>query len=119
MLHGSCHCGAIRIAVESIPGYLIDCNCSICRRYGALWGLYQSEAIKFSGPLDQLTAYIWGKRSIRTLHCKVCGCVTHWEPITVDAGSKFGINMRNFESDAIRRVAIRKFDGENCWSYSE
>ena len=25
--------------------------------------------------------YIWGDRTLRTIHCKTFGCVTHWEPL--------------------------------------
>ena len=119
MLHASCHCGAIRLGVPSEPDYLIDCNCSVCRRYGALWALYESATVELSGQLDQLAAYVWGKRSIRTMHCRVCGCVTRWEPITADAGGKFGINMRNFDSGVICGAKIRKFDGAETWAFPE
>lgn len=119
MFYAGCHCGAIRLGVPSLPEQLIHCNCSICRRYGALWALYEIGTVELSGQLDQLAAYIWGKRSIRTMHCKNCGCVTHWEPITDSAGSKCGVNMRNFDPETISGVKIRKFDGGNTWTYLE
>ena len=34
---GSCHCGAIRIAIDGDPLDAGECNCSICRRTAALW----------------------------------------------------------------------------------
>jgi len=117
MLRASCHCGAIHIAVPSEPEHLIDCNCSLCRRYGALWALYESEAVVLTARPEEMTAYVWGPRSIRTLRCNTCGCVTHWEPITPEAGSKFGVNMRNFDPGAIAGIRVRKFDGANTWEY--
>jgi hypothetical protein len=53
------------------------------------------------------------------MHCGVCGCVTHWEPITADAGDKFGINMRNFDPALISGAKIRKFDGAETWTFLE
>jgi len=119
MLHATCHCGAIRLSVQEKPEHLIDCNCSICRRYGALWALYEAGMVEVSAPRDGLTAYVWGQRSIRTMRCTACGCVTHWEPITPEAGTRVGVNMRNFEPQAIADVGVRKFDGADSWAYIE
>jgi hypothetical protein len=105
--------------VPSEPEYLIDCNCSICRRYGALWAFYESEVVDLVGRPEEMTAYIWGQRSIRTMRCTTCGCVTHWEPITPGAGTRFGVNMRNFDPNVTEGVKVRKFDGTDTWTYIE
>jgi hypothetical protein len=60
MLRANCHCGAISLSVPSEPEYLIDCNCSICRRYGALWALYERVTVHFDGHPENTTAYVWG-----------------------------------------------------------
>lgn len=36
----SCHCGAIRLAIDVAPETVTNGNCSICRRYDALWAYY-------------------------------------------------------------------------------
>jgi hypothetical protein len=117
MPQATCHCGAVQITVPSRPEYLIDCNCTICRRNGALWALYESVSVKLGGHPENTTTYIWGPRTIRTMHCKICGCATHWEPIDSNAGTKFGVNARNFEPQEIAGIRIRKFDGAVTWSY--
>ena len=33
---GSCHCGAIIVTITDDPVEVSECNCSICRRIGAL-----------------------------------------------------------------------------------
>lgn len=119
MPRANCHCGAIGLTVPSGPDYLIDCNCSICRRYGILWALYESTNVEISGHPEGTVAYIWGERSIQTMHCRICGCVTHWEPLTSAAGTRFGVNMRNFESPVSAGVEVRKFDGAKSWAYVE
>jgi hypothetical protein len=45
------------------------------------------------------------------MHCTVCGCVTHWEPLDSRADTRMGVNARNFDSTAVDDVRVRKFDG--------
>ena len=37
MIHGSCHCGAVRWEFKGMPEGATACNCTVCRRYGVLW----------------------------------------------------------------------------------
>jgi hypothetical protein len=34
---GACRCGRVRFEVRAGLDYVVDCNCSVCRRKGALW----------------------------------------------------------------------------------
>ena len=44
MLEGSCLCGAVRWHYDDFPESATACNCSACRRYGALWAYgYEGE----------------------------------------------------------------------------
>jgi hypothetical protein len=117
MIEGSCHCGAIRLKLSVGPKHVIDCNCSICRRYGALWATFESDAVAISGQLEALRAYVWGRRTIRTMHCAICGCVTHWEPTDAQDAPKIGINMRNFDISSMAGIGVRRFDGADSWEY--
>jgi hypothetical protein len=74
----SCHCGAVRVEVDHRPATLTSCNCSVCRRYGALWGYYTSRAVRIGAAPDTLVAYAWGDRSLEFLHCRGCGCALLW-----------------------------------------
>ena len=49
-MKGSCHCGAVHWHFEGVPESATACNCSVCRRYGALWvyGFF-GEQIDISG----------------------------------------------------------------------
>ena len=40
MIRASCHCGAVVMEADSQPRSVTACNCSICRRYAALWAYY-------------------------------------------------------------------------------
>ena len=38
----SCHCGAVAITLPHAPSVVVECNCSLCRRYGVLWVYYDA-----------------------------------------------------------------------------
>ena len=117
MLNGSCHCGNVRLEVPHRPESLILCNCSICRRYGALWAFYPREDVRLSGHPEHTVGYIWGERTIETFHCRGCGCVTHWESLSPKPGGKISVNIRNFDPHEIGDVRLRRFDGADAWEY--
>lgn len=51
MIEASCHCGAVRLEIDSPPPAEVnDCRCSICRRYGALWAYYAPERVRVLPP---------------------------------------------------------------------
>ena len=61
-VEGSCHCGAVRIAVPRAPEWVRRCNCSFCKRTGSLMAYYPDDgAVKIEG---ETVAYIWGDRMI-------------------------------------------------------
>ncbi len=50
MFNLECHCGNIKLFPEAPPGSLTSCNCSICRRLGALWAYFNlGEVADMSG----------------------------------------------------------------------
>lgn len=116
-LHGSCHCGAVRLTLPNPPEEATDCNCSICRRIAGLWAFYECGTVIIEGHPENTAEYIWGDRTLRTVRCKICGVPTHWEPLTPKPGEKHGVNLRNFESKLLQSVCIRKFDGADTWTY--
>src|SRR5258706_305888 len=51
MIQGSCLCGAVQWRFEGMPESATACNCTACRRYGALWAYdYEGEGINVTGP---------------------------------------------------------------------
>jgi hypothetical protein len=117
MLTCTCHCGSIRIEVSEHPQSLIECNCSICRRNGALWALCDPGKVRIVGHPEHTSEYIWGANTIKTLRCSNCGCVTHWESLQPEPGGKLGVNMRNSDPMELQKIRIRQFDGAETWSY--
>ena len=114
MLEGSCDCGVVRFTVDAPLEAVTDCNCGICRRYGALWAYYQRPQFRVQGAT---AVYLRNKHWLEFHRCKECGCVTHWEPIDRTKGRRVGVNARNFDPDDLGRVRIRRLDGASTWKY--
>ena len=117
MLSGSCHCGAVTVTVPRKPRRLTSCNCSICRRYGALWAYYKPREVRVACAKGKTASYAWGDGSLRFLRCKDCGCVTHWEPVQRDSDGRMGVNARMFDPGIVETVPVRHFDGATTWRF--
>jgi hypothetical protein len=114
MLAGACHCGAVRVEVPRRPRTLTNCNCSICRRYGTLWAYYRASDVRVAGATE---SYSWGRKALRFVRCKTCGCITNWERARPRKVNYMGVNARNFELALLERVPIRLLDGATSWKY--
>ena len=110
MIEASCHCGAVRFSVETAPEQVNDCNCSICRRYGTLWGYYRPSDVGFSGENGPTDIYMWGDKSLEFHRCRACGCVTHWSPTNRER-QKMGINARLLPAEVLAAIPVTHGDG--------
>lgn len=108
-VQGSCHCGAVRIAVQSVPEWVGSCNCSLCTRLGWLTAYYPPEAVRVEGATR---AYVWGDRMIGIHHCPTCGCGTHWASLGKDFGRQ-GVNARLLDGFAPTAVEIHHLDNRD------
>ena len=111
-----CHCGAVRLEIPELPATVTECNCSICRRYGARWAYYRASEVKMCTAADATRGYSWGDRTISFRHCRNCGCVTHYESIG-DDGRRLAVNARMVDPQVIATVPVRTFDGADSWKY--
>ncbi|WP_213308528.1 GFA family protein [Paraburkholderia sacchari] len=73
-LHGSCHCGAVRFEVCTALTPASRCNCSLCRRKGALMSpLFAASELTLVSGADALTLYQFNTRVAKHYFCKHCG----------------------------------------------
>lgn len=107
MPEATCHCGAVRIAVEALPAEFNACQCSICRRYGTLWAYYERRAVSIGGETD---FYCWGDRELEFHRCRRCGCITHYEPVD-KTEQRMAVNGRMFEPAKVAGVPVRESPG--------
>lgn len=76
---GSCHCGAVVFEVELEAGLekLRRCNCSLCRRKGAVVASVLLARLRVVEGADKLTLYQWNTKTAKHYFCSVCGIYTH------------------------------------------
>lgn len=116
MIEASCHCGAVRIEVADRPRQVTSCNCSICRRVGALWAYYRPAEVTISAAVGATVPYVQGERTLAMHHCATCGCVTHWEGLT-PGSDRMAVNARLMDPAEIAEVKVRHFDGASTWTF--
>jgi len=110
MITGSCHCGAVQIAVAEAPAVVTSCNCSICRRLGTLCAYYRPAEVTVTHAPGALASNIWGDRCIAFCRCATCGCFTHWEDIRPEPADRMGVNARMLDID-LATVPVKFVDG--------
>jgi len=75
----TCHCGAVELEVH-LPNGLVDvrrCNCSLCRRKGALMASVPLADLKVIRGADVLRLYEFHTRTAKHYFCSTCGIYTH------------------------------------------
>ncbi|SHO57031.1 GFA family protein [Vibrio quintilis] len=107
-----CHCGNVHIELPSISEEVGQCNCSICRRYGALWAYYSPDEVKTVFTKEKTVFYIWGDREVEFHRCPLCGCITHYITTPKCDERIFAVNMRMAENDILEGISVREIDGQ-------
>ena len=123
MIRAACHCGAVKFEISEPPEWVLDCNCTLCRRYGAMWSYYHPpDHAKLTMKPDPAAteAYLWGDRELAFHRCKTCGCVTH---VAVAAdGFIFIVNARMMAGLDPAKVRIVQADNSHSgwfWTRSD
>ncbi|SPF75398.1 hypothetical protein ALP8811_00385 [Aliiroseovarius pelagivivens] len=115
-IQGACHCGAVTFEVSQ-PKFVVSCNCSMCRRYGALWAhCPPNEGAILTGQ-DHTKIYSWGDHMIDFHACKTCGCITHWGPGENADQDRFAVNLRMAPLEVMNALTVRHFDGADSWEF--
>jgi hypothetical protein len=75
----SCHCGAVVLEL-ALPDGIVDprrCDCSICRRKGAIAASVPLSGLEILKGADALTLYQFNTKTAKHFFCSVCGIYTH------------------------------------------
>ncbi|PHQ98594.1 MAG: aldehyde-activating protein [Marinosulfonomonas sp.] len=93
----TCHCGAIELAVTLSDGLNTArrCDCSFCRRRGAIAVSAPLDGVKIIKGADKLTLYTWGTGTAKHYFCSVCGIYTHHQRRSNP--NEFGVNVAALE----------------------
>jgi hypothetical protein len=117
MIRAACHCGAVRFEIAEPPEWVLDCNCTLCRKYGGLWTYFRDpggQAKLLMTPESGTTdTYLWIDRELAFHRCKVCGCVTHIEAVKADPPFIFAVNARMMAGLDPAKVRVRRVDNSH------
>ena len=109
-----CHCGSVELEL-SLPDGLVDvrrCDCSICRRRGAVVASVTLDAIKLIKGEDCLRLYQFNTRVAKHYFCGHCGIYTHHQRRSNP--NQYGINVGCLEGVNPLKIAdIPTNDGVN------
>jgi hypothetical protein len=75
----SCHCGVVKLEL-SLPNGIDKprrCDCSICRRKGAIVGSVALDGIRIISGADVLKLYEFNTHTAKHYFCSNCGIYTH------------------------------------------
>jgi hypothetical protein len=106
----SCHCGAVVLELD-LPNGIVDpsrCDCSICRRKGAIVASVPLSGLKVVAGADMLRLYQFKTKTARHYFCSVCGIYTHHQRRSKP--NEYGFNVGCLEG-------VNPFDLENVPTY--
>ena len=115
----TCHCGAVELAVTLPSGFATArrCDCSFCRRRGAVALTAPLNAIRIVRGEDALSLYQFGTMTAKHYFCRYCGIYTHHQRRSnpneygVNAGALDGVNPRDLDpvpwSDGVNHPSDR------------
>ncbi|CAK7206349.1 hypothetical protein SEUCBS139899_009138 [Sporothrix eucalyptigena] len=117
--HGSCHCGAVRVALRSQPlddtlvrdkqsDRVVECDCSICQRNGYRWFYPKADQVSVHDPEGVLKFYSFGKFINKKSFCGKCGVAFSNLPTNLSAEeiAKLPPMAQTPESDAWRKRIV-------------
>ncbi len=110
----TCHCGAIEIELH-LPDGIVDprrCNCSICKRKGAVAASVPLAGLKVVRGEDSLSLYQFDTKEAEHYFCSLCGIYTHHKRRSNP--DQYGINLGCLEGVDTRLLGeIKTCDGAN------
>lgn len=107
---GSCHCGAVRFHVDAEIEELTRCDCSLCRRKGALMAKVPEAGLTVEAGEENLTLYQWNTGVARHWFCRTCGIYPFHRKRS--APDSYGVNVGCLEDFDMSAYPYRLADGQ-------
>jgi hypothetical protein len=107
--HGSCHCGAVRFTIDAEITDRYTCDCSLCRRRGAVMTSVREDRLKITAGEDKLTLYQWNARVARHFFCSICGVYPFHKKRSMP--DHYGVNLGCLEDVVAPDAPVRKAEG--------
>jgi hypothetical protein len=106
---GSCHCGEVRFEVDADLDHVRVCDCSMCRRRGALLHRVEADDLRLLTPLEALSVYTFHTHTARDYFCPRCGILPFRRPRT--APHLWSVNVRCLEDVDLDAIPVERLHG--------
>ena len=88
---GTCHCGRVKFEIHGPIRDPRRCDCSLCRRKGAIMLTAAKEEFHLVEGEEHLGLYQWNTKTAKHYFCKHCGIYTHhWRRSAPEYGYNAG-----------------------------
>jgi hypothetical protein len=117
---GSCHCGRVRFEVDADIDHVRACDCSICKKRGALNFRVPKENLRLLSSWNDLVLYQWGSQTAKDYFCPACGTLPFRRPSDptpeeltegVEPFDGWAINVRCLEGIELDAIPVRRIYG--------
>ena len=112
LYHGSCHCGGVTFAAKVALDYSARCDCSMCRRRGAIMLRYDEADLAIESGKDLLKEYRFNTNVAVHYFCKRCGIYTFHkmrkfsDKYALNAGCLEGVDLKTLRPTDIEGAKI-------------
>ena len=110
----TCHCGDVEAEINLIGELkkFLRCNCSICKRKGAIMSMVKNEDFKIIKGKNKLKLYQFHSNVAKHYFCLSCGIYTHHNPRSNPAMTGFNVGCLT-EVDTFKLKDVSINDGQN------
>jgi hypothetical protein len=109
-----CHCGGVEAEINITQNVekTLRCNCSLCKRRGAIMYMVKNEDFKITKGEDKLKLYQFHTKIAKHYFCSICGIYTHHNPRSNPAMTGFNLGcVDEVDTFALKNILIN--DGQN------
>ena len=110
----NCHCGAIEAKINISDKFekILRCNCSICKRKGAIMSMVKNEDFTILKGMEKLSLYQFHSKVAKHYFCSICGIYTHHNPRANPAMTGFNVGcIEDVNTFEIENISV--LNGQN------
>jgi hypothetical protein len=94
-------------------GPVMQCNCTLCSKRGALWVFIPPAQFSLDAGADDLRDYQFNRKVIHHLICPNCGVESFARGKTPDGSDIIAVNVRCLDDVDLDRLTVKAFDGRS------
>jgi hypothetical protein len=90
---------------------LMECNCSLCSKKGALLWFVPRDKLRLLTKEDRLSTYTFNKHKIKHRFCAACGIHSFGEATDPSGKPMAAVNARCLDGVDVSPLPVKHFDG--------